>query len=205
MVPNETPSDSSRWSREDEIIADEKNFELFFKQNFLRYCFYCQYKFGFDIDDAKEAVHLGFVKLWERRQSIGKEQPVAAYLQKIIHNNCLDFLKHEKVKLKYKNSRPAQPEYDDTHTFSNVDVKLLEANIREAIAALPPQMKKIFEMSRFDGLGHAEIARRMNLSKKTVETQIGRAINKLKQKLEVFINTGLLLLIAIKYIFFILM
>jgi RNA polymerase sigma-70 factor (ECF subfamily) len=201
MVPNETPSDS-KWSREDEIITDEKSFEAFFKQNFLQYCFYCQYKFGFDIDDAKEAVHLGFVKLWERRQNLEKEISVAAYLQKIIHNNCLDLLRHEKVKLKYRNTRLEEPEHDETHSFSQIDIKLLEANIREAINGLPPQMKKVFEMSRFDGLAHAEIAHRMNISKKTVETQIGRAISKLKQKLEIFIGNGLFLLLVIKNIFF---
>lgn len=192
MVPNETPS-NSRWSRTEEIITDEKSFEAFFRQNFLQYCFYCQYKFGFDIDDAKEAVHLGFIKLWERRTDIEKDTPIAAYLQKIIHNNCLDFLKHEKVKLKYRNSRLDEPEHDETHSFSQVDIKLLEANIREAINNLPPQMKKVFEMSRFDGLAHAEIARRMNLSKKTVETQIGRAIKKLKEKLEIFIGGSFLI------------
>lgn len=192
MVPNETPS-NSRWSRTEEIITDEKSFEAFFRQNFLQYCFYCQYKFGFDIDDAKEAVHLGFIKLWERRTDIEKDTPIAAYLQKIIHNNCLDFLKHEKVKLKYRNTRLDEPEHDETHSFSQVDIKLLEANIREAINNLPPQMKKVFEMSRFDGLAHAEIARRMNLSKKTVETQIGRAIKKLKEKLEIFIGGSFLI------------
>jgi RNA polymerase sigma-70 factor (ECF subfamily) len=195
MVPNETPS-NSRWSRTEEIITDEKSFEAFFRQNFLQYCFYCQYKFGFDIDDAKEAVHLGFIKLWERRADIEKDTPIAAYLQKIIHNNCLDFLKHEKVKLKYRNTRLDEPEHDETHSFSQVDIKLLEANIREAINNLPPQMKKVFEMSRFDGLAHAEIARRMNLSKKTVETQIGRAIKKLKEKLEIFIGGSFLIFLS---------
>jgi RNA polymerase sigma-70 factor (ECF subfamily) len=187
MVPNETPSNAN-WSRAYEIISDEKNFEVFFRQNFLQYCFYCQYKFGFDIDDAKEAVHLGFIKLWEQRAHIEKDTPIAAYLQRIIHNNCLDFLRHEKIKLKYRNTRPHEPEYDETYSLSQVDIKLLEANIREAIDNLPPQMKKVFEMSRYDGLAHAEIARRMNLSKKTVETQIGRAIKKLKEKLEIFIG-----------------
>jgi RNA polymerase sigma-70 factor (ECF subfamily) len=202
MAPNEIPPNNSKWSREEEIITDEKSFEVFFKQNFLRYCFYCQYKFGFDPDDAKEAVHLGFIKLWERRQSIEKDQPVGAYLQRIIHNNCLDLLKHEKVKLKYRTTQLDQPGYDESHSFSRVDIKLLEANIREAIDSLPPQMKKVFEMSRVDGLAHAEIARRMNLSKKTVETQMGRAISKLKQKLKIFIGNGLLLLLIIKNIFF---
>lgn len=202
MIPNETPPNNSKWSRAEEIITDEKSFEVFFKQNFLKYCFYCQYKFGFDPDDAKEAVHLGFIKLWERRETIEKDQPIAAYLQKIIHNNCLDFLKHEKIKQKYRNTQLDQPGYDESHLFSRVDIKLLEANIREAIDGLPPQMKKIFSMSRFDGLSQAEIARRMNLSKKTVETQIGRAIGKLKQKLKMFIGNGFFLLLVIKNIFF---
>ncbi len=46
---------------------NRESFELFFRENFLRFCLLCQFKFGFDTDQAKEIVHVSFVKLWESR------------------------------------------------------------------------------------------------------------------------------------------
>lgn len=201
MTPNETSCNNPKWSCDNDVINDEKRFETFFREHFLKYCLYCQYRFGFGIDDAKEVVHLGFIKLWERRQTIERQHSVTSYLQKIIHNNCLDVLKHEKVKLKYRNTLINRPDHDDNiYAFTRLDLEQMEANIRNAIAELPPQMRKIFEKSRFDGLSYAEIARQMDISKKTVETQVGRALTKLKQKLEHYIKPGLLLLLCIKKI-----
>jgi len=50
-----------------EANFDEATFEVFFKQHFLPLCLYCQFKFGFGLDLAKEAVHTAFIKLWESR------------------------------------------------------------------------------------------------------------------------------------------
>ncbi|MGI8634781.1 MAG: hypothetical protein ACR2KZ_05200, partial [Segetibacter sp.] len=49
------------------LALDSAAFEIFFRENFVAMCGYCQYKFGFDIDVAKEAVHSGFIRLWEKR------------------------------------------------------------------------------------------------------------------------------------------
>ena len=64
-------------------------------------------------------------------------------------------------------------------------------------------MKKIFEMSRFEELSYRDIADRLDISKKTVETQMGRALAKLRQKLEHCIEPGLLLLLVLKKILFV--
>ncbi|HEX8277618.1 MAG TPA: sigma-70 family RNA polymerase sigma factor, partial [Segetibacter sp.] len=76
----------------------------------------------------------------------------------------------------------------------------LRSNIDKAIFELPDQMRIIFEMSRYEGLKYAEIAARLSISIKTVETQMSRALVKLRHKLSEYLPfyliASLLLLLA---------
>ncbi len=174
---------------------DEAAFETFFKQHFTPLCLYCQFKFGFDLDLAKEAVHTGFIKLWETRHLIATGSSPKSYLYKIVTNNCLDMLKHEKVRRQYGLFiRQTTTETSHENSFVSIDVKQLQADINTALSGLPDQMRKIFELSRFEGLKYTEIANRLNLSVKTVETQMSRALLKLREKLSRYLSLFLVLL-----------
>lgn len=168
----------------DSIKNNDAAFEDFFKKYFMPLCAYCQVKFGFDLDQAKEIVHSGFISLWENRQTLSAGQSPKAYLFKIVTNNSLNVLKHEKVKQRY--AAYVERSAMNDHLFRKVDqmdVKQMRTDIQNAINKLPEQMRLIFELSRFEGLKYAEIAAKLNLSVKTVETQIGRALAKLRDSL----------------------
>jgi len=79
-------------------LLDDAAFEVLFREQFASLCTYCQYKFNLEPDAAKEAVHMGFLKLWESRASIDLDLSVKSYLSRIISNICLDAIRHEKVK-----------------------------------------------------------------------------------------------------------
>ena len=167
-----------------EKLMDDAAFEAFFKEHFLPLCAWCQYKFDFEIDTAKEAVHSGFIKIWENRQSLSAELSLKSYLYKIVTNISLDMLRHEKVKEKHErfvahNTSTSQ----DNANFNQTELKQLAEDIDLAIAALPEQMRRIFEMSRYEGLKYGEISASLNISIKTVETQMSRALVKLRQQL----------------------
>jgi len=68
----------------------------------------------------------------------------------------------------------------------------MKADIDSAVLDLPEGMRRIFQLSRFDGLKYAEIARQLNISVKTVETQRSRALIKLKEKLSRYLLLALL-------------
>src|SRR5215210_4446638 len=85
-------------STANDIQFNEATLETLFKEHFKPLCAYCQYKFGFELDVAKEAVHTGFIKLWESRTTISSDLSIKAYLYKVVANISLDMLKHEKVK-----------------------------------------------------------------------------------------------------------
>ena len=103
-MPVEFPgNDVPNGSSSDRIQLDEAALESLFKTHFTILCAYCQAKYSFDLDSAKESVHTSFIKLWENRHSISNEASVKAYLYKIVNNTCLDRIKHNKVKQRHEN------------------------------------------------------------------------------------------------------
>jgi len=176
-------------------MFDDAAFEVFFKNHFTGLCAYCQYKFDFDLDLAKDAVHTGFIKLWENRQSISRELSIKAYLYKIITNISLDILKHDQVKLNHvRYIRQNFSESTGANDHNRVDFKQLGDDIEKAVAELPEQMRRIFKLCRYEELKNAEIADQLGISIKTVETQMSRALVKLRQKLSSYLVSYIILL-----------
>lgn len=163
---------------------DDAAFEIFFKEYFIPLCTYCEYRFGFDIDLAKEAVHSGFIRFWENRNNISPRQSPKAYLYKIVTNKSLDLLKHQKVKQQHEKYIVQSAQVScNTNEYGSADFKELKNDIDKAILELPEQMRAVFELSRYEGLKYLEIADHLGISVKTVETQMSRALVKLRQKL----------------------
>jgi RNA polymerase sigma-70 factor, ECF subfamily len=141
------------------------------------------YRYAFTIlknnDDAKDAVQAVFVKLWEKRSAIDEQQSVQSYLYTSVYNYCLNVKRNEKVRKAYlQNNQGARQLFNDV-LVSRENI----ARITEALESLPPQCKLIFLKSRFEKKKYAEIAQEMNLSVKTVEAQIGKALRILREQL----------------------
>ena len=173
----------------EDIQFDDAALEMFFESYFEPLCAYCKYRFNFDIDQAKETVHIAFIRLWENRNSVSPDLSLKAYMYKIVTNISLDVLRHQKVKEKHerfvvRNSEEAAIFSD----YSSTDYKILKNDINRAVEELPQQMRIIFELSRYENLKYAEIAERLNISVKTVETQMSRALSKLRQKLVQYLS-----------------
>ena len=159
----------------------EKDFENLFRNHFKALCGYCAVKFGFDIDLSKDMVHAAFVKLWETRDVDFSDVAAKGYLQRIVVNNCLDHLRHEKIKAGYE-AFVKKFSSDVVHEDS-FDIAQLQKDIEKSIAALPEQMRNVFILSRYSGLKYKQIAKHLGISVKTVETQMVRALYRLRQQL----------------------
>lgn len=161
-------------------------FEMLFKTYYQPLC---RYATGYlkDPDGAEEIVQAAFIGLWEKRKTISIETSLKAYLYRAVRNSCLNELKHEQVKQKYlagemKKEEPQTEPAD--HLAIHVE---LEDKIRAAIQTLPEQCRLIFTMSRFEELKYQEIADQLNLSVKTVENQMGKAIKIMRAQLKEFL------------------
>ena len=183
------------------IKDNDAAFEQFFKQHFASLCAWCQHKYAFDTDITKEVVHTAFIKLWKNRSTVSADVPVKAFLHTIINNTSLDILRHAKVRERFERYVQQRNESADSTTpQENYDTKKLRTDIDSAVSELPEQMRAIFELSRYEGLKYAEIARQLNVSVNTVETQMSRALKKLRIKLAGYLTLFFMIMIINKVI-----
>lgn len=160
----------------------ETEFEQVFKSHFKALYVYASTLLKSDTQ-AEEIVQQVFFKLWEKRARININQSVTAYLYSAVYNECLNYLKHEKVKRKHQAyvMHTAAPGTESTP--KKIIAKELEMKISEALNCLPEQCRTIFQMSRFEELKYREIADKLNLSVKTIENQMGKALRIMRAQL----------------------
>jgi RNA polymerase sigma-70 factor (ECF subfamily) len=171
---------------------DEKAFEDVFKTNYKSLHAYAFTLLKEEIV-AEEMVQNVFCKLWERSASLTISGSVAAYLYRAVHNESLNYLKHQKVRSEHRLHVSHQSGQENDSASRRLHVKELEDRLRQSLNELPEQCRTIFQMSRFEELRYKEIADRLDLSVKTVENQMGKALRILRSKLVDFLVFILLL------------
>jgi RNA polymerase sigma-70 factor (ECF subfamily) len=164
---------------------DEGAFEEVFKTNFKGLHAYA-FTLLKDEMAAEEMVQNVFFKLWERTASININGSVTAYLYRAVHNESLNHLKHLKVRSQHQLFVSHRMQESD-HAGKRIDLKQLEDRLHKALNELPEQCRTIFQMSRFEELRYREIAERLEISVKTVENQMGKALKLLRMKLSDFL------------------
>jgi len=165
------------------MMGDEQAFELLYRRYFVRLCAFAN-KFLNDPYMAEEVVQEIFLKLWENRATLRSDGSGKSLLFQGVHNKSLNLLAHQKVVTRYSEmirTTYAQPEEFDVH--DSLMAKELNLRIQTIVYDLAPECKKIFMMSRAEGMKHHEIAEELSISIKTVETQINRALKKLRLEL----------------------
>ena len=147
-----------------------------------------------DFDTAKDIVQDVFLIIWEKRNFLYITSSLKAYLYKSVRNACLDYIKHQKVINKYNDLARDELFKIEINYLNSVyepteemqfDTRLNEIN--KAIELLPEQCRKIFKLSRFEGLKNREIATQLGLSVRSVDTQIYRALKTLRNNLKDYI------------------
>ena len=173
--------------------SDELVFESVFRFYYQRLCTYAL-RFLKDEDEAEETVQQLFTRLWEKRREVNIQLSVKAYLYRSVHNHCLNKMKQAQMKQAHLTRQANLAEAHSSHNEHNLVTKELEKQIALAIESLPEQCRIIFKLSRFEELKYAEIAGQLNLSVKTVENQMGKALRVLREKLKDYLPTLLMLL-----------
>jgi RNA polymerase sigma-70 factor, ECF subfamily len=164
-------------------------FEQLFQLYFKPLCFFCQYRFGVSVDEAKDIVHSVYAKLFESQISFISEQSAKVYLYKLTRGTCIDLLRRESLKQHYASSLQQKASTAlSIESEDLVDAKQLQEDLHQALEQLPPQMKRIFELSREHGLKYFEIAEALGVAQKTVETQMSRALSRLREKLASYLS-----------------
>lgn len=163
---------------------------------------YVSLQYVSDREEAKEAVQEAFVKLWENRATLKETANIRNFLYTIVKNNSLNVLKKQEVILRsHENIRWMESHYNyeamSRLGFDSIEFKELKQKVDEAIENLPEHCRVVFKMSRFNQLKNREIAQKLNVSEKTVEAHMTKAMRLLKGELKPYLS----LLIVVSDIF----
>lgn len=134
--------------------------------------------------DAEELLQEVFLKLWEIRNDLDSAKSVKSLLFKICINLIYDQVRRKNVQQAYLNYSGINHVISSENTWDEVIYEDTNRNLQKLIASIPEQRQRIFRMSKEQGLSNEEIARQLNLSQRTVENQLYRAINFLKNQLD---------------------
>ena len=165
---------------------DEAAFEQMFKTHFKRLHAYA-FTLLRDEIQAEEMVQQVFFKLWERNENLSLTGSISSYLYRAVHNESLNYIKHQKVRSNHQLNVAYSMKNEVEHPAKKIMASELEKKIHSALNELPEQCRTIFQMSRFDELKYREIADKLGISVKTVESQMSKALRLLRVKLVDFL------------------
>ena len=157
------------------------DFDTLFRQHYAALVLY-GIKFLRDREQAREIVQEIFIGMYERRKELAIRSNPKSYLFQSVRNRCLNEL--EKMKTEKKRMEAYGQETQDSYTFSDpLEAAEFEARLHTLIDGLPPACRSVFRLSRFEGKTNTEIAQALEISKRTVETQISKALRILRKAL----------------------
>ena len=170
------------------------DFELLFKTHYSDLCAYANVYIK-DLDASEELVQEVFFKLWSKRDSIEITSSMQSYLFRAVRNSSLNLIKHINIREDYKVHNEREISHSEMEHYDQVEASELEQKISKAIDELPVERRKIFIMSRYDGLKYSEIAEKLGISPKTVENQMGKALKYMREHLKEYLTYLIIMLI----------
>ncbi|WP_321285878.1 RNA polymerase sigma-70 factor [uncultured Sunxiuqinia sp.] len=173
-------------------VGDEAAFELLFRFYYAGLVLYAN-QIILNRADSEEIVQDFFVRLWEDRLKINITDSLKPYLFTCIKNKAFNYLKSVGIKEKVHQYIKEQVEEDILYDPDIYISEELQGEIKRAIEKLPERCREVFMKSRFKGDSNDEIANELNISKRTVETQISKALRILRVELKEYVELLVLL------------
>lgn len=132
---------------------------------------------------AEDIVQEVFYELWRKRDQLQIKQSVSAYLRRAAINKTLNYIRAKKVPVDDETYLPIHLTNKTASAQQKLQADELKELINEAIGLLPERCRLIFTLSRHEEMSNKEIAANLNLSIKTIENQMTKALRLLKEAL----------------------
>ncbi len=139
------------------------------------------------MDASEEIVQEVMFRIWVNRNSLNITGSIRSYLIRAVRNSCLNLLKHLDIREDFRVKHEGMDRGFSSSPEELMMVSELEQKVRDAIDNLPLERKRIFILSRYDGLSYSEIAEKLGISIKTVENQMGKALKTLREDLSEYL------------------
>lgn len=164
---------------------DEQAFKVLFLEFYPSLCVFAS-RYVIQEETARDIVQDVFFKIWEKRKSMFINTSFRNFLITSVRNSCIDFLRKNDLENRYlEKSR-----FTDSLTSPEelYTLKELEAKIIDSLTRLPSNVREAFEMNRFKGMTYVAIAEEMEVSPKTIESYISRALKFLRVELHDYLS-----------------
>ena len=156
-----------------------------FKTHFVHLCNFA-HQYVPDQDSAKDITQKVFINLWENRENIDPNKSIRSYLFTSVRNRCLNHIRDRK-KFRSKVLDLEIHDFEISFEEDHLGVEELKEKIAEAMAQLPEKCRLVFEMSRYRSMKYRDIAEELDVSVKTVEAHMSKALKALRSNLEDYI------------------
>lgn len=164
-------------------MLELQTFEALFRENYAHCLAFANHYTG-DPHIAEEIVQQVFLRIWEKRETISITGPVKAYLFSAIRNTAISQWRKDAVRAE---KEQGYKQIKATSIAANEEAKELERLYHKALEKLPERCREVFVLSRQQHMKYAEIAAAMNISVKTVENQMGKALKILHEELKEYL------------------
>jgi RNA polymerase sigma-70 factor (ECF subfamily) len=158
--------------------AYDQQFKMMYMQFFKPLTVFAN-KYTRDLEMAEDVVQNVFLSLYDSQNHLKIHTSLKSYLYRAVYNQTMNVLKSESKKIYGMNTYDmVQEEFRD-----QMEEAEFEHKIQLAIEALPQGCRNVFLLSRYDGLSNKDISVQLNISIRTVETQISKALKILRERI----------------------
>ena len=140
-----------------------------------------------NLAEAEEVVQDVFADLWKRRAEIDIRQSLKSYLAAAVKFQVYSLL-YKRHRQRHHEKILQQNSSSTSHVEEQYDLKTLQEQLKQTTAQLPERCRLVYELSREAGLSNKEIAQSLDISEKTVENQMTKALKVLRTSLKSFFS-----------------
>ncbi len=169
------------------VIQIQKEEKFAFRELFNKYAprlFKFAYSYLKNKEDAEELIQNVFLTIWLKRNTIDISRNIKAFIYTITVNEIYDLIRKRRIERVFQSHASLNQTGFEFQTWNSVLRNELKNNLFHIVNRLPEQQQKVFNLSRMEGFTNDEIAEKMNLSKRTVENHLYRAIIFIKQSIK---------------------
>jgi RNA polymerase sigma-70 factor (ECF subfamily) len=182
--------------------GDEHAFEIVFLKYYTPLCRF-SWKYVHSEVLSEEIVQEVFAQIWEKRLQLDVDGHLRGLLYDATRNKALNYIKHQKIVDDYI-LEARQKMNDNIYSLTSSTDKKYEEVIRvidKVVEELPPKSKRIYKLNREEGLTYREIADYLEISVKTVESQMSRVLKILRVRLSQFLPIGIIAFLYFSILF----
>ena len=154
-----------------------KEFSEFYHRRYMPLCMYALRLLG-DDEEARDVVQESFATVWEKLRDGADIADLKSYMYRAVYNRAISLLRSRSDKTNVSLDLLSEEPSEEV-----IDTSERDAALWEAIDSLPERCREVFLLSKRDGLSREQIAERLDISIKTVETQMTKAFSRLRSRL----------------------